>query len=87
MTVSKDTNENCWTYGKHPLCKQARIIKSNRLQWNLKDQIAFQVFWKANEQLGMNEPRLSELSVVRKEAAKQKAQRILGTTESTRGIL
>ena len=42
--------------------------------------------WKANEQLGMNEPRLSELSAVRKEAAKEKAQRILGTTESTSGI-
>ena len=31
----------------------------------------------------MNEPRLSELSAVQKEAAKQKAQRILERTEGT----
>ena len=57
------------------------------MQRILKDQIAFSGIRKANEQLGMNEPRLSELSAVRKEAAKQKAQRILGTTKSTSGIL
>jgi hypothetical protein len=35
----------------------------------------------------MNGPRVSELSAVRKEAAKWKAQRILGTTKGIRGNL
>jgi hypothetical protein len=63
-------------------------VKSSRLQriFGRSDSI-FKVFWKAYEQLGMNGPRVSELFAVQKEAAKQKAQRILGTTESTRGIL
>ena len=52
MTVPKDTNEYCQTYGKHPSCKQTSIAEQYPTKdfWRIEQY--FEDHCETHEQLG-----------------------------------